>query len=151
MQERTILLRLFALPLRRKLVAGSIAVALGSGLVAWSRYAAPSSTTAVLSFDSQQAGTAVLNADPNEPGVSLAQSVLSDEVVMGLAKQAGVSFTSDKNEVEDFRSRLDMAQTSPGLLRVNFKDTDTRVSAAVANAVANTLVAWMPTPVAATA
>jgi hypothetical protein len=148
MQARTILLHLFALPLRQKLVAGGIAIAIGSGLLVSSRYAPPA-TTAVLSFDAQQAGTESMNANEKEPAVALAQSILSDEVVTGLAKQAAVPFPSGKNEVVEFRSRLDMAQTSPGLLRVNYTDTDRKVSAAVANAVANTLVAWMPAPVVA--
>jgi len=90
-----------------------------------------------------------MNADVKEPAVALAQSILSDEAVRGVAKQTGLSFTSDQNELVEFRARLDMAQTSPGSLRVNYKDTDKKVSAAVANAVANTLVAWMPAPVAA--
>ena len=154
MQPRTILLHLFALPLRQKLVAGGIAVAIGSGLFAWSRYAAtatPPATTAVLSFDPRGAGTGVMTANAKEPAVALAQSVLSDEAVRGLAKQAGLSFTNGKNDVVEFRSRLDLAQTSPRLLRVNYKGTDKKVSAAVANAVANTLVAYMPEPVVATA
>jgi hypothetical protein len=151
MQERTILMRLFALSLRQKLVAGGIAIAIGSGLPVWSWYAAPPATTAaVLSFDAQQAGTEAMNANEKEPAVALAQSILSDEAVRGLAKQAGMSFPSGKNEVMEFRSRLDMAQTSPGLLRVNYTHTDRKVSAAVANTVANTLVAWMPAPVVAT-
>jgi hypothetical protein len=40
-----------------------------------------------------------------------------------------------------------MAQTSPRLLRVNYKDLDKKRSATVANAVANMLVAWIPTSV----
>jgi hypothetical protein len=149
MQERTILLRLFASPLRQKLVAGGIAIVIGSGLLVSSRYVPPA-TTAVLSFDAQQAGTVGMNANEKKPAVALAQSILSDEAVRELAKQAGVSFPSGKNDVVEFRSRLDMAQTSPGLLRVNYTDNDRKVSVAVANAVANTLVAWMPAPVVAT-
>ena len=151
MRKRTIRIRLSALPLRQKLVAGCIAVAIGSGLLVWSRYAAPPATTAVLSFDADQAGTGAMNAEAKEPAVALAQSILSDEAVRGLAKQASVSFHSGKNEVVEFRSRLDMAQASPGLLHVNYKDTDKKLSAGVANAVANTLVAWMPAPAVATA
>jgi hypothetical protein len=151
MRERTIRIRLSALPLRQKLVAGCIAVAIGSGLLVWSRYAAPPATTAVLSFDADQAGTGAMNANAKEPAVALAQSILSDEAVRGLAKQASVSFPRGKNEVVEFRSRLDMAQASPGLLHVNYRDTDKKVSAGVANAVANTLVAWMPAPAVASA
>ena len=148
MQERTILLRFFAVPLRQRLVAGGIAVAIGSGLFLWSRYGAtPPATTAVLSFDpgaARQVDPGVMNAHAKGPAVALAQSILSDEAVRELAKQAGLSFSSNKSEVAEFRSRLDMAQTSARLLRVNYKDTDKKRSAAVANAVANMLVAWIP-------
>ena len=155
MQERTILLRFFAVPLRQRLVAGGIAVAIGSGLFLWSRYGAtPPATTAVLSFDpgaARQVDPGVMNANAKGPAVALAQSILSDEAVRELAKQAGVSFSSNKSEVAEFRSRLDMAQTSARLLRVNYKDTDKKRSAAVANAVANMLVAWIPASVVPTA
>ena len=155
MQARTILLRCFAVPLRQKFVAGGIAVAIGSGLFLWSRYGAtPPATTAVLSFDAgaaRQTDPGVMNASAKEPAVALAQSILSDEAVRELAKQAGLSFSSDKSEVAEFRSRLDMAQTSARLLRVNYKDTDKKRSAAVANAVANMLVAWIPGSVVPTA
>jgi hypothetical protein len=148
MQARTILLRCFAVPLRQKFVAVGIAVAIGSGLFLWSRYgAAPPATTAVLSFDAsaaRQADPGVMNANAKEPAVALARSILSDEAVRELAKQAGLSFSSNKSEVAEFRSRLDMAQTSAKLLRVNYKDTDKKRSAAAANAVANLLVAWIP-------
>jgi hypothetical protein len=155
MQERTILLRFLAAPLRQRLVAGGIAVAIGSGLFLWSRYgAAPLATTAVLSFDAaaaRQVDPGVMNAKAKGPAVALAQSILSDEGVRELAKQAGVSFSTNKSEVAEFRSRLDLAQTSARLLRVNYKDTDKKRSAAVANAVANLLVAWIPASVAPTA
>jgi len=151
MQERTILLRIFAEPLRRKLVAGGLAVAIGSGFLVWSRYGAtPPATTAVLSFDAgaaRQAEPGVMNENAKEPAVALAQSILSDEAVKELLRQTGLPFTTSENSVVEFRSRLDMAQTSVGLLRVNYKDTDKKLSAAVANAVANMLVAWLPAPV----
>jgi hypothetical protein len=121
----------------------------------WPRYGAtPPATTAVLSFDAgaaRQADAGVMNANAKGPAVALAQSILSDEAVRELAKQAGVSFSSNENEAAEFRSRLDMTQTSARLLRVNYRDTDKKLSAAVANAVANTLVAWIPTSVAPTA
>jgi hypothetical protein len=155
MGERTLLLHFFAVPLRQRLVAGGIAVAIGSGMFLWPRYGAtPPATPAVLSFDAgaaRQADPGVMNAHAKGPAVALAQSILSDEAVRELAKQAGVSFSSNKNEAAEFRSRLDMAQTSARLLRVNYKDTDKKLSAAVANAVANMLVAWIPTPVVPTA
>jgi hypothetical protein len=155
MQGRTILLHFFAVPLPQRLVAGGIAVAIGSAIFLWPRYGAtPPATTAVLSFDAgaaRQADPGVMNANAKGPAVALAQSILSDEAVRELAKRAGVSFSSNKNEAAEFRSRLDMAQTSARLLRVNYKDTDKKLSAAAANAVANMLVAWIPTSVAPTA
>jgi hypothetical protein len=155
MQERTILLHFFAVPLRQRLVAGGIAVAIGSGLFLWSRYdATPPATPALLSFDAgaaRQADPGVMNANAKEPAVALARSIVSDEAVRQLAKQAGVPFSSNKSDAAEFGSRLDMAQTSEGLLRVNYKDTDKKLSAAVANAVANMLVAWIPASVVATA
>jgi len=155
MPGRTILLHFFALPLRQWLVAGGIAVAIGSGMFLWPRYGAtPPATTAVLSFDAgaaRQADPAVMNAHAKAPAVALAQSILSDGAVSVLTRQAGLSFGSNQNEAAEFRSRLDMAQTSARLLRVNYKDTDKKLSAAVANAVANMLVAWIPTDVAPTA
>jgi hypothetical protein len=155
MQQRAIIPRLFSVPLRQRLLAAGIAVAIGSGLLLWSRYGTtPPATTAVLSFDpgaARRADPGVMNANAKGPAVGLAQSILSDEVVRELAKQAGLSFSSNKSPVAEFRSRLNMAQTSPRLLRVNYKDTDKKRSAAVANAVANMLVAWIPASVVPTA
>ncbi len=155
MRERTILLHFFAVPLRHRLVAVGIAVVMGSGLFVWSRYSAPPpAATAVLSFDAdavRQAEPGIMNAIAKEPAVAIAQSILSDEVVGELAKQAGVPFTGSESDAAKFRSRLDMAQTPASLLRVNYKDTDQKLSAAVANAFANMLVAWTPTPGVATA
>jgi hypothetical protein len=151
MQERTILLHIFAEPLRRKLVAGGLAVAVGIGLFVWLRYdTTPLATTAVLSFDEGAARLAepgVMTANAKEPAVAFAQSILNDEAVRELARQAGLPFAGSQTNVVEFRSRLDMAQTSIKLLRVNYKDTDKKLSATVANAVANMLVAWMPSPV----
>ena len=148
MQERTILLRFLAAPLRQRLVAGGIAVVIGSVLFFWSRYGAtPPATMAVLLFDAgaaQQVDPGVMTAHAKGPAVALAQSILSDEAVGELAKQAGVTLGSNKSEVAEFRSRLVLAQPSATLLRVNYKDSDKKHSAAVANAVANLLVAWIP-------
>jgi hypothetical protein len=152
MQGRKILLHFFAVPLRQRLVAGGIAIALGSGMFLWPRYGAtPPATMAELSFDAgaaQQADPEVLNTHPQEPAVVLAQLILNDDTVVGLARQTGISPESDKIEAEEFRSRLDMEQTSAQSLSVKYNASDTRLSAVVANAVANTLVAWMPKSVA---
>ena len=148
MQERTILLHLSAVPLRHRLIAGGIAVAIVCGLFLWSLHGAtPPATTAVLLFDpgaAPQDDSGLMNANAKGPAVALAQSILSDEAISELAKQTGVSFSSNQSEAAEFRSRLDMAQTSARLLLLNYKDTDKKLSAAVANAVANMLVAWVP-------
>ena len=94
MRERMILLRFLAVPLRHKVVAAGIAVAVGIGFFAWAHHdATQSATTTVLSFDADTAWEAVpriMSAHEKEPAVALAQSILSDEAVKGLEKQAGV-------------------------------------------------------------
>ena len=147
MQERTILLRCLLCRCDRSLLPGALQLQLcadcfsGRGtarrrlrqrLCCHSTRVPPGRMTLEL-----------MNANAKEPAVALAQSILSDEAVRELAKQAGVSFSSNQSEVAEFRSRLDMAQTSARLLLVNYKDTDKKLSAAVANAVANMLVAWI--------
>lgn len=161
MRERMILLRFLAVPLRHKLVATGIAVAVGIGFFAWSHHdATQSATTAVLSFDADAAWEArprIMSAHEKEPAVALAQSILSDEIVEGLAKQAGTPFAGTKSSAEEFRSHLEMRQLSDKVLHVNYRDADKKLSAAAANAVTNLLVAWgsspfvapaMPTPAA---
>jgi hypothetical protein len=153
MQKRSILLRVLAAPLRHKIVAVGIAVAIASGfLVVARQVATPSRTAAMLSFEpaaSLQLGRGALNAT-KDPAVTLAQSILSDEVEMGLARQVGPPFTGSKSDVVEFRSRLEMTQPSAKLLRVSYRHTDKKLSVAAANAVANLLAAWMPAPVATT-
>ena len=150
MRERMLLLRLLAVPLRHKLVAAGIAVAVGIGFFAWAHHdAAQSATTAVLSFDADAAWETVpriMSAHEKEPAVALAQSILNDEAVKGLAKQAGV-----QSDAVKFRSRLEMKQPSDKLLYVSYHDADKKLSAAAANAVANLLAAWRASPFVAPA
>jgi hypothetical protein len=150
MRERMILLRFLAVPLRHKLVAAGIAVAVGIGFFAWAHHdAAQSATTAVLSFDADAAWETVpriMSAHEKEPAVALAQSILSDEAVKGLEKQVSVNSDAVK-----FRSRLELKQPSDKLLYVNYHDADKKLSAASANAVANLLVGWRASPFVAPA
>jgi hypothetical protein len=142
MQEKNILLCFLALPLRHKLVAAGIVVAIASGFFALSRHARPA-TTAAVSFDvgtARQVEPTVMQA--KEPAVVLAQSILTDEAASGLAKRTG-----EGSKVAEFRSRLQMTQRGANLLELNYRDGDEEISAATANAVANLLVAWKPTPV----
>jgi hypothetical protein len=140
MQEKNILLCFLAMPLRHKVIAAGIAVAIGSGFFLWSRNGMRPATTAEVSFD---AGVARL-VEPvamqaKQPAVALALLILSDEAVRGLADRTGVS-----GDVMEVRSRLKMTQSSPKLLEVNYREGDKELSAAMANAVANLLVAWRP-------
>ncbi len=152
MQEKIVLLRFLAVPLRQKLVAAGIAVAIGSGLFIWSRHiATQSATTAVLSYyadPARQIGPGVISP-AKEPAVALARSILSNEMIRGLSQQAGVPFTGTKNDGAEFRSRLEMTQPSTKLLCVNYRDADKKLSAAVANSIANILAAWTPSPAVA--
>jgi hypothetical protein len=140
-----LLLRFLAVPLRHKLVAAGIAVAVGIGFFAWAHHdATQSATTAVLSFDADAAWEAVpriMSAHEREPAVALAQSILNDEGVTGLVKQTGV-----QSDAVNFRSRLEMKQPSDKLLYVNYHDADKKLSATAANAVANLLVGWRASP-----
>jgi hypothetical protein len=140
MQEKNILPCFLALPLRHKLVAVVVAVAISSGLFVWSRHSAVLSTTAVMLFDTVQAQ----QIDPNlpstrEPAVALGQSILNDDLIKGLMKRVGI-----RADVAEFRSRLKMTQQSPKSLNVNYQHGNKKLSVAVANAVANLLVGWTP-------
>lgn len=152
MQERMILLRFLAVPLRHKLVGAGIAVAIWSGFFVWSRHASTlHRPAAVLSFDegaARQVAPGIVDAHTNEPAVVLAQSLLSDEAVSRLARQAGAP-SADNINAAKFHSHLEMAQPSPNLLRVSYNDPDRRVAAAASNAIADMLLAWAPSPEAA--
>jgi len=147
MQERNILLCFLAVPLRHKLIAAVIAVAIGSGFFVWSRHGASRlATTAELWLDAgeaRQSAPGVMQA--KEPAVALAQSILNDDAISGLAKRTGV-----KDNAAQFRSRLALTQPSPNLLHVDYRNSDQQLSVAMANAVANMLTAWTPPPALAT-
>ena len=143
MQEKNILLCFLALPLRHKLAAAGIAVAIVSGFFFWAQHhAARLSTTAEVSFDADEARQIEpLAMQANAPAVALAQSILNDGAVQGVAKRTGV-----KSDAAEFRSHLEMTQPSANSLHLVFHDIERERSVAVANAVANLLVAWKPAP-----
>jgi hypothetical protein len=144
MQEKNILLCFLAVPLRHKLIAAVIALAIGAGFFAWSRHGMSKLTTiAEMWFDAgaaQLVEPAIMQA--KEPAVALAQSILKDDVVKGLEMRTGV-----RDDVATFRSHLDLTQPSPNLLHVDYHDLDQQLSVAMANAIANLLVSWTPSPV----
>jgi hypothetical protein len=142
MQEKNILLCFLALPLRHKLAAAGIAVVAASGFFFWSQRGAARLTTAELSFDAGEARQIEPVAmQVKAPAVALAQSILNDGAMQGVAKRTGV-----KSDAAEFRSHLEMTQPSANSLHVVFHDIKRETSVAVANAVANLLAAWKPAP-----
>ena len=141
MQQKNILLCFLALPLRHKLAAAGIAVATASGFFFWSQHdAARLTTTAELSFDAGEARQIEPVAMQGKaPAVALAQSILNDGAIQGVAKRTGM-----KSDVAEFRSHLEMTQNSANSFHIVFHDFERKTSVAVANAVANLLVAWKP-------
>jgi hypothetical protein len=142
MQEKNILLCFLALPLRHKLASAGIAVAIASGFYFWSQHRAARLTTAEVSFDAVEARQIEPVAmQAKAPAVALAQSILNDGAMQGVVKRTGV-----KSDAAEFRSHLEMTQPSANSLHVVFRDRERERSVAVANAVANLLVAWKPAP-----
>ncbi len=148
MQEKSILLRFVAVPLGHKLLAVGVAVAIGSGLFILSRHAATQPLVpALLSFDesaAQQAAPEIVRG--KEPAVALAQSILTDEALSGLANRPILSAFGKKSAPVDFRSRLQITQPSVKSLQISYLGTNREFSMATANGVANLLVAWKPSP-----
>ena len=104
-----------------------------------------SATTAVLSFDPDIEG----RNDPAfaravQPAVALAQSMLSEPVVLKLLSKAGASPSDAAVGIGEFRSRLELDEPAIRTLRVLYHDPDARRSRAVANAVAVTIAGWTP-------
>jgi hypothetical protein len=143
MQEKNNLLCFLALPLRHKLAAAGVGITIASGFLFWSQHgAARLATTAEVSFDADEARKIEPVAmQANAPAVALAQSILNDGAVQGVAKRTGV-----KSDAAEFRSHLEMTQPSANSLHLVFHDIERETSVAVANAVANLLVEWKPAP-----
>jgi tetratricopeptide (TPR) repeat protein len=147
MQEKNILPCFLALPLRHKLVAVVIAVAISSGFFIWSRHSAVLATTAEMLFDTVLAQQINPNLpSTKEPAVALGQSILNDDLIKGLMKRFGI-----RADIAGFRSRLKTTQQSPKSLNVNYHDGNKELSVVAANAIANLLVGWTPPSVAAAA
>jgi len=136
-------MRFFAVPLGHKVLAVLIAVAVAGGLHAWFRHnGAQSASAAELSFDPD----AAQRLDPalaggNDPAVAIAQSMLTDQVVAGLSKQAYLSAGDMTTRMGEFRSRLELTQPGVHALEIRFQDADLAKSVETENAVANAL-AW---------
>ncbi|WP_158748010.1 hypothetical protein [Acidobacterium sp. S8] len=140
MHEKSIRRGLRAVPFGQKLVAAGIAVVIGSGFSIWSRNRDQAAATAVLSFD----GAVAPQVEPEimqarEPAVVFARSILNDDALRELAAQAGAA-----DHAEEVRLRLELEEPSANVLQVRYPGGDQKLSAAVANAAANLLLAWRP-------
>src|SRR5580704_2159517 len=130
----------------QKVVAAALVIAVGTGIFVISlRSAMQSATTAVLSFDPDIEG----RNDPAfahevQPAVALAQSMLSEPVVLKLLSKAGASPSDAAVGIGEFRSRLELDEPAIRTLRVLYHDPDARRSRAVANAVAVAIAGWTP-------
>ena len=153
MLDRDFRPRSAALPLGHKLIALILAAAAGWGAYSWLSYKTMrSARTAELSFDATTARTIDPGlAEAREPAVALAQSILNDQAIAGLSKQAYLASSVMDSRIGEFRSRLDLAQPSAQVLDVRFQDTDATRSRAAANAIAEALATWNPSAVPTTA
>ncbi|MGC2499777.1 MAG: hypothetical protein WA374_18680, partial [Acidobacteriaceae bacterium] len=104
-------------------IAAIFAVAVAWGMRTWlDRKAVQSSQTATLSWD---AGVA-RQLDPSlasatDPAVATAQSILSDSVVAKLARSAPLPSSAATVRIGEFRSRLQLRQSSGDSLQVGFR------------------------------
>ena len=137
-----------AVPLGHKFTAVLLAAAVGGGVYAWLRYhSMQTASTAELSFDMH----AARRVDPgfiqaHDPAVAFAQSVLTDQRLAALTKDAYLSTSGMMSRVGEFRSRLELSQPSGQTLDVRFRDADPDKAVDAANAIANALASWTPSP-----
>lgn len=130
-------------PLGHWLIALILAAAVAWGVRFWLGYkSAQSAQTATLSWD---AGAA-RQMDPDlastaEPAVAMADSILSDPVIARLAQSASLPSSASPARIGEFRSRLELRQSSARLLQVRFLDASPEDAERTTNAVAGALVA----------
>jgi hypothetical protein len=135
-------------PLGHWIIAVILAVGVAWGAWVWLGHrAARSAQTATLSFDTGVARKMDPDlADAAEPAVATAESMLTDPVVADLAKAATLPSLARTARIGEFRSRLELRQSSASLLQVQFRDDSAERSAQAANAVAGALTAESPAP-----
>lgn len=128
-------------PVGHWVIAVLLAAGAAWGIRTWlGHHATQSAQTAVLSWNADAAHHMDPTlADTAEPAVAMAQSILSDSVVADLAHATPLS--ASKVRVGEFRSRLELRQSSAKLLQVRFLDASPEKAAETANAVAGALVA----------
>jgi hypothetical protein len=141
-------MRFSAVPLGQKFTALLVAVAAAYGIHTWLEHrAVETAATAQLSFSlhaARRLDAGFVHA--KDPAVVFAESVLSDQRIADLSKPAYLATSGMMSRVGEFRSRLELTQPSVETLGVRFRDPDSARAAQTANAVANALVAWSPSP-----
>jgi len=145
------------IPLGHKFFAVLLAAAVAAAGCAWLiDQSRRSASTAELAFNP----AAAQSVDPGiasakDPAVALADSLLNDQTVANLAKQAHLSSSTPAGQIGEFRSDLHLtrpsgllgafgsdfhlAQASASQLEVRFEAADSSQSMAVTNAVAHAL------------
>jgi hypothetical protein len=148
MEKRRSPAGLLRAPLGHWAVAVLFALAVALALRAWLEHqAVQTAQTATLSWDAavarhQDPGL----ADTADPAVAMAQSILSDSVVDGLAQSASVPLNARATRIGEFRSRLQLRQPSATLLQVQFRDDNSERAEKATNAVAGSLTAQPSAP-----
>ena len=149
MRARPIVDRLIALPLRHKIIAVGLEVAIIAGCIVWARHLPPQEyTSSVLLFFDR---TIVSRLDPagmhanRTQVVELAQSIVSDDAARTLCRKLGLfPDEASSSEAALFRSHLAISRESTSALRVTWRGGDPTQTIAVANAVAILLTSWVP-------
>jgi hypothetical protein len=144
MPERNFPSRFIAVPMGHKFVALLAAVGVAWGGHVWlQRRALQSANAAQLSFDSGAARAIDSGlATVHDPAVVLAQAVLTDSVVEKLCSSAPLATTSITNRLGEFRSRLQLSQSSPTTLDVRYLGPGNTSSEATADTVARAIAQW---------
>ena len=141
------------MPLSHNVIALFIAVAAAGLLWAWLSKKATESASAILSFSPSLAQ----DVDPGlrsaaKPAIALADSILNDQAIAGLAKESGLksSATAASGQIGEFRSALKLTEHHPQCSACSL-DSDPTRAAANANAIATALAAWTPSQAASPA
>lgn len=134
------------IPVGHKFLAILLALAVAGAGCAWLIYrSGRSASAAVLTFDSalaQQLDPGIASAA--NPAVALADTMLTDQTIAPLAKNAHLAATTPGAQIGEFRSDLQLTELSAQRLAVRFQAAAASQSMSVSNDVAHALAAWTP-------
>jgi hypothetical protein len=147
MRQRSLRQRILALPRTHQLIAPALAIVIACGF--WfaakklpHEYVSP----AFLSFDQTGLSSSTGDTSPTYSGKSvvlLSNAILSDKILSTLGSESQLFKSgTDSDEIARLRERLDLAESSPSVLRVTYRSADKKQAVATANVVANYLAAW---------